>query len=198
MSTRKQNVLSALLLLWITPAFCEVIDKIVTVVNDKFIITLSDIKKERAIQLALGTADLGNDDEVADAIVEKYLVEEQMAQYPPIQIPEERIQEQLGAIKDSHGFSAQELREAVLSKLRRAEFTVQRFGPFIQVTDEEMRKYYDEVYVPTARREGAAIPSLEQARDTIRPVLVVMKIGDEVDTWMNDLLRRTKVEKVSK
>jgi hypothetical protein len=178
-------------------AFGEVIDKIVTVVNDKFIITLSDIQKEKAIQLALGT-DLGNDDEVASALVEKYLVEDQMAQYMPIEIPEERIQERLQAIKDPHGVSPEELRQAVISKLRRSEFTIQRFGPFIQVSDEELRKYYDEVYVPALRREGQPIPGLEQATDTVRQLVVARRIGDELDTWMSDMLRRTKVEKVSK
>jgi hypothetical protein len=29
-------------------------------------------------------------------------------------------------------------------------------------------------------------------------MVIVLKIGDELDLWMNDLLRRTKVEKVSK
>jgi len=197
MSTGKQTVAVIILSLWATTAIAEVIDKIVTVVNDKFIITLSDIRKERAIQGVLGT-DLDNDDEVSSAIVEKHVVEEQIAQYPPIMITEERIQEQLQAIKDPRGFSPQELREAVISKLRRSDFTVQRFGPFVQVSDEEVRKYYDETYVPQLRNEGAPIPTIEQAQDTVRRLLILKKIGDELETWMDELLRRTKVEKVSK
>lgn len=198
MSTGKQTVAVIILSLWATTALAEVIDKIVTVVNDKFIITLSDIRKERAIQGVLGTTDLGNDDEVASAIVAKHVVEEQIAQYPPIMIAEERIQEQLQAIKDPRGFSPQELREAVISKLRRAAFMVQRFGPFVQVSEEELRKYFDEVYVPALRREGEPITTLEQARDTVRNLVVAEKIVPELDMWMSDLLRRTKVEKVSK
>ena len=197
MSTGKQTVAVIILSLWATNALAEVIDKIVTVVNDKFIITLSDIRKERAIQGVLGT-DLGNDDEVASAIVEKHVVEEQIAQYPPIMITEERIQEQLQAIKNPRGFSPQELREAVISKLRRSDFTVQRFGPFVQVSDEEVRKYYDEIYVPQLRNEGSPIPTFEQAQETVRGLLILKKIGDELETWMDELLRRTKVEKVSK
>jgi hypothetical protein len=76
----------------------------VIVINDRFIITLSDIQKERALQLALGTSDLGNDEEVAKSLEEKYLVEEQMAQFTPIEITEERIEERLREIKDSRGF----------------------------------------------------------------------------------------------
>ena len=185
------------LLLGAPQAFGEVIDKIVIVVNDRFIITLSDIQKERTLQLALGT-DLGNDEEVAKALEEKYLVEEQMAQFTPIEIPEERIEEGLREIKDSRGFSQQELRQAVISKLKRLEFMIQRFGPSVRVSDEELRAYYNDVYLPALRRQGAQAPGFEQSSDTVRQIVIARKIGDELDVWMNDLLRRTKVEKVSK
>jgi hypothetical protein len=198
MRNLKQSAICIVLWFWATSAFAEVIDKIVTVVNDKFIITLSDIRKERAIQLVLGGTDLGTDDQVASAIVEKYVVEEQMAQYPMIPITEESIQERLAAIANPRGFSPQELRDAVVSKLRRGAFMVQRFGPFVEVSDEELRKYFDDVYVPALRREGEPIPTLEQARDTVRRLVVAGKIEPELDMWMSDLLRRTKVEKVSK
>ena len=133
-------VLGLLLLSTAVPCLAEVIDKIVVVVNDKFIITLSDIQKERTTQLVFGT-DLGDDDSVANALVDKYLAEEQMTRYRGIEIPEERVQEQLKAIEDSRGLSPDEVREAVIAKLRRAEFAKQRFAPFIRVSDEELRKY---------------------------------------------------------
>jgi hypothetical protein len=198
---RTQRFKSLLLcgaLLWCAnPGFGEVIDKILIVVNDRFIITLSDVQRERALQLALGT-NLGNEDEVAAALVEKHLVEEQMAQYPSIEIPEERIQERMREIGDPRGFSPEQLRQAVLSKLQRSEFITQRFVPFIRVTDEEIQKYYNEVYVPEVRRQGSTVPSLEQAKETVQQNVAVSKISDDLDVWMEDLKRRAKVEKVSK
>jgi len=194
----KSILLSGLLLLCVRPAFGEVIDKILAVVNEKFIITLSDVRKEKGLQLALGGPDLGNDDEVTSALVEKYLMEEQMAQYPPIDIPEKDIEERLREIRDSRGFSPQELRQAVISKSRRAEFLTQRFAPFIRVTDEELRAHYNDVYVPEVRQQGLTVPSFEQATDTVRLRVTVLKIPDELDSWIADLKRRAKVEKVSK
>jgi hypothetical protein len=194
----KAIVVTGLFLFWTIPALGEVIDRIVSVVNDRFIITLSDIQKERARELALGTdTDLGKDDEVASWLVKKHLIEEQMAQYPPIEIPEEEIQERLREIKDSRGFSQEELRQAVIAKLRRREFMTQRFGPFIEVSDEELRTYYNDVYAPAVRREGLPVPSLEQSMNTVRQIVIAQKIGEDFDVWMTDLLRRTKVEKVS-
>ena len=189
--------LSALFFPGAVSSFGEVIDKILVVVNERHIITLSDIQKERTIQLALGT-DLGDDDAVANALVDKYLVEEQMARYRGIEISEERIQERLSAIKDSRGLSPEELRRAVISKLQRSEFASQRFGPFVRVSDEELRKYYEEEYIPLVRRSGVVIPTFEQAKDDVRQILVTLRISDELENWMTELLRRAKVEKVSK
>jgi len=186
-----------LLLLVGVSCFGEVIDRVVVVINDKFIITLSDIQKERSTQLALGTP-LGDDESVANTLVEKYVIEEQVTRYRGIEIPEERVQEHLQAIKNSQGLSPEELRQAVIEKLRRAEFAIQRFGPFIRFSDEELRKYYEDEYAPLARRNGLPVPTFEQASNDIRQILVALRINDELETWMTELLRRTKVEKVSK
>ena len=190
-------VFGLLLLATAAPCLAEVIDKIVVVVNDKFIITLSDIRKERTTQLVLGT-NFEDDNSVANALVDKYLVEEQMTRYRGIEIPEERVQEQLKAITDPRGLSPEELRVAVIAKLRRAEFAAQRFAPFIRVSDEELRKYYEDEYAPLARRNGLPVPTFEEAMNDVRQILITLRISDELDAWMTELLGRAKVEKVSK
>ena len=189
--------LSLFFLLGTAPAFAEIIDKIVVVINDRFIITLSDVQKERTVQLALGT-DLGDDESVADWLVDKYLVEEQMARYRGIEITEEQIQEQLRSIKNSRGLSDEELHQAVMEKLRRAEFANQRFGAFIRISDEELRKYYEDEYVPLARRNGIPVPPFEQVTNDLRKLVTTIRISNELDAWMTELLGRAKVEKVSK
>ena len=85
------------LLAWTLPAFGEVLDRIVAVIDDSFIVTLSDIRKERAIQAVIGN-DAGSDDAIADALVERHLVEEQISQFRDIEIPEQEITERLRLI----------------------------------------------------------------------------------------------------
>ena len=179
------------------PVFGEVIDRIVVIVENKFIITMSDIRKERVIQGALGT-DLGDDDAVAQSLIEKHVIEEQISQFEQIDIPEERITERLNSLKAPAGITPQELRAEVTSKLRRSEFTLRRFGASVRPTDEELHKYYDEEWVPELKRQGVPVPQFEDAREAVRQALIVIKINDEFDAWLTDLLKRTTVEKVSK
>jgi hypothetical protein len=189
--------MTAVFLLAATSVFGEVIDRIMVVVENKFIITLSDIRKERVIQSALGT-DLGNDSAVADSLIEKRVVDEQISQYEQLEIPEDRVTERLKAIKVPDGVTPEEIRAAVISKLRRSEFTLRRFGPFIRISDEELRKYFDEEYVPELRRKGVPVPRFEDVSEAVREAILLTRIGTEFDAWLTDLLKRTTIEKVSK
>jgi len=188
---------AAALLLVTLPALGEVLDRIVVIVDNSFIITLSDIRKERAIQSALGS-NPGSDDELADALVERHLVEEQLAQYRNLDVSEDDINKRLAKIEKPAGVSDKELREAVIGELRRFEFMADRFGQFIRASDEELQQYFNEVYAPELRRNGLPVPPVEQGMEAVRANVVAVKMKQEVDNWIADLRRRSTIEKISK
>ena len=72
------------------PVVAEIIDRIAVVIDNKFIVTLSDIRKERAIQKALD-GNPGDDDSVIETLIEKHLIEEQIALFREIEIDEEAV-----------------------------------------------------------------------------------------------------------
>jgi parvulin-like peptidyl-prolyl isomerase len=173
----------------------EVIDRIVAVIDNNFIITLSDMRLERAIQKALG-GDPGNDESLIEALFERHLVEEQIALFREIEIDEQAVDERLRGIQVPNGLSTEELRDAVRAELRRYEFSVQRFRPFIQVSDDELRKYFEEVAVPALRKNGQPIPTVEQGMLDVRPNVIAEKMAMEVSEWLTDLRRRSTIEKI--
>ena len=177
------------------PAVSEVIDRIVVVIDSNFIITLSDIRKERAIQKALG-GDPGDDDSLIEALIEKHLVEEQIGLFRELDIDEEAVNDRLRGVQTPTGVSADELRDAVRAELKRYEFSVQRFRPFIRVTDDELRKYFEEVAIPALKKNGQPIPTVEQGMLDVRPVLIAEKMITEVNVWLADLRRRSTIEKI--
>jgi parvulin-like peptidyl-prolyl isomerase len=185
------------LLLMTLPALGEVLDRIVVIIDNSFIITLSDIRKERAIQSALGS-NPGSDDELADALIERHLVEEQLAQFRNIDVSEDDIAKRLAKIEKPAGVSDKELREAVIGELRRFDFMAERFGQFIRVSDEELLNYFNEVYAPELRRNGLPVPPAEQGMEAVRANVVAVKMKQEVDNWLADLRRRSTIEKISK
>jgi parvulin-like peptidyl-prolyl isomerase len=179
------------------PVFSEIIDRIAVVIDNNFIITLSDIRRERAIQRALG-GNPGDDDSVIEALIEKHLIEDQIALFREIDIAEEAVNERLRGIQTPNEVSSEELREAVRAELKRFEFTVQRFRPFIRVNDEELRKYFEEIAIPALRNNGQPIPTVEQGMLDVRPNVIAEKMNAEVSEWLADLRRRSTIEKILK
>jgi hypothetical protein len=190
-------VAGALFLLLGVPVFGEILDRIVVVIDDKFIVTLSDIRKERSIQVALGS-NPGTDDDIVEALIERHLVEDQISQFLEIDVPEEAVTQRLGAIGNPPGVSTQDLRESLIGELRRRQFIIERFQQFIRVSDEEVQEYYNEVYVPEARRRGERILPLEEVAEQIRQNKIAEKTNDEVGSWLKELKRRSRIEKILK
>src|SRR5262245_10256539 len=193
--TSNSIILMGLMLLWTIPVFGELLDRIVAVVDDSFIITLGDIRKERAIQSTIGN-DAGSDDAIADALIERHLVDQQIAQFRDIEIPEQEITERLRLIGNHPGVSDNDLRTAVTGDLRRHQFMVERFEQFIRVSDEELLKYFNETYAPELRRRGEPVPSTEEGMQAVRQTVVILKMNEEVTDWLNDLKRRSLIEKI--
>ena len=189
-------LLTAAFLLAAAPAWGELLDGIIVIIDNGFIITLSDIRKERAIQSAFGR-NPGSDDDIAEALVERYIVDQQIAQFRDIEVPQEAVDERLRSIPKPAGVSESELRSAVVAEVRRSEFMIERFRQFIRVSDEELLKYYNEVYVPALRARGEAVPPPEQGTEAVRQNVIALKMAQEIDIWMADLRRRTTVEKIS-
>lgn len=177
-------------------ASAEVLDRITAVIDNTFIITLSDIRKERAIQTALGSKP-GQDDEILDALIERRLIDVQVAQYREIEIDNAAVEARLEAIGSPRDISRAELREAITGEQRRFEFMVQRFRQFIRVTDEEARRYYEDVLVPELRGKGATIPAAEEGIVLVRPNVIAEKMNQEVNEWLKELRRRSNVEKIT-
>lgn len=171
----------------------EVLDKLVAVINGKTIITLSDVRKERAILTALDDKPL-NDEAVLQEMIERHLVEEQIAQFPEIDIPRDQVEERLRQVSDPGGVSSADLRAAIEAQMRRLEFFIVRFRQFIRTSDEEIRGYYDAVFSPAMRDAGQPIPPLDQVRDEIQRNVAGEKMNEEVKAWLEGLRRRNYVE----
>lgn len=174
----------------------EILDRIAAVIDDRFIITLSDIRKERAMQSALGR-EPGSDDSILDALIERHFVDEEIAQFREIEVPENIVSERLQQLKAPQGVSVEDLRGAVVGEYRRAQFMIERFQQFIRVSDEELQKYYDEVYTPEVRSRGGRVQPLQEVVDAIRQNKAVEKMNEEVTSWLIELRRRSAVEKIS-
>jgi hypothetical protein len=179
-------------------ARAEVIDRMVAVV-DGHIITASDLRQEREIRKQLGEKPIEDDLALAKQLADQYLIERQIIDYPNIDVTDREIEAELAKRAPSATAtpSAPAVREAVRRRLQIQKFFEVKFRQSIRLTDEEVRKYYEDVFVPEARARGiASIPPLADSDITqaIRQNLVQEKLDHEVTVWLEAIRRRSTIE----
>jgi parvulin-like peptidyl-prolyl isomerase len=173
-------------------AGAETIDRIMAVVNGR-IITLSDLRKEREIMAVLGDP-AGTDDELVKTLVDRFLLEEQIAQFPGLDVSDDEVTERVKMITDLHGLDAAEIRDAIALKIQRRKYFDLRYRQFVLVSNEEIRNYYETVFTLEARKQGVAIPELGQIENEIRENVFEEKLSREVESSLESLRSRSNVE----
>jgi len=182
---------------WLLASFClhaEILDRIVAVVDGN-IITLSDLQQEREIRARLGEKPIDDDKALLQELIENRLIESQMADFPGVEVTDEEVDAELKKTQARQGAASQAVREAVRKRLQMQRYFDVRFRQFLRASDEEVRKYYDEVFVPEARKRGVnPVPSFEQVADMIRMNIIEEKLDHEVMGWLEAIRRRSNIE----
>jgi len=173
-------------------ACAEVIDKIAAVVNGR-IITLSDIRLEHEIQQVLGDPQETNE-ELLKSMIDRALLEEEMSQFPSLDVSDDEVDERMKAISDLRGVAPSAVRNAIVHKLQRRRYLEIRYRQFIVVSSEEIEKEYETVFVPEAIRRGITVPDLKTIEENLRMILSEKKISQEVEESLRDLHARGNVE----
>lgn len=182
--------------LWLIPFSVrgEIIDKIVAEVDGR-IITLSDARQERTIRERLGDKPIDDDKVLIQQMIEDRLIESQIADFPGIEAADEEVDAYLEKIRERNGPPSPELREAVRRRVQKAKYFDVRFRQFLRATDEDVKKYYDDVFVPEARTRGLnPIPPFEQVSDAVRQNVIEESLNHEVSVWLEAIRRRSKIE----
>jgi hypothetical protein len=175
------------------PGRGEVIDRVVAVVEGH-VITLSDLRQERATRAQLGEKALENDKALAKELVDQYIIERQISDYPNIDVTDDEVTAELAKVK---GRVSDALRDDIRHRIRMQKFIDVKFRQLIRPTDEEIQKYYEEVFVPEARAKGLQpIPPLSDPAmaAAIRENVIQESVNHELDVWLEAMRRRSSIE----
>jgi parvulin-like peptidyl-prolyl isomerase len=173
-------------------AQAEVIDKIAAVVDGR-IITLSDIRKEHQIGAVLGDP-VETDDVQLKSLIDRALLEGEMAQVPGLDVSESEIDERMKSIQDLRGMALPDIRNAISQRIQRDRYKRQRYRQFIVVSNEDIRIEYESVFVPEAKRRGIDVPDLSQVQNEIQEILFESKVSEEIETSLISLRARSNIE----
>jgi parvulin-like peptidyl-prolyl isomerase len=176
------------------PANGEVIDRIVAVVA-KHIITLSDIRAERTMRQVLGEPTPENDHELLEELIDQHIIHTQLDSFPGADPTDPEIDARLAEIKDYRGLSREVVREAVREHLRRELFVDEKFRQFTTAKEEEIKKYYENVFLPAARSRGLnPLPSQQDLQPMLEHNVVEEKVATQVKSWLQQMRKTIALE----
>jgi len=189
----------------------DVIDRI-AVTLDNQIITESEIAREIRLSAFLNGSPLDFSPEArrkaAGRLVEQKLIrrEVELGHYPEpgkeevaamlrqIQSQRFRDAEDYRQALEKCGVSEDELNAHLLWQLTLLRFIDARFRPGIQVSDEEVRAYFDrEQSKPEETADPGKRPKFEDLRDQIRETLINQRVDQELDDWLAATRKRTRI-----
>jgi len=166
-----------------------------------YAITLSDVKAA----LALGLVDVppeAAEPAVIERLVDRQLVLTEVARFAPpepspaavareVDAIEMRTGGRLAVIMETTGLDEGRIRDIARDTLRIAAYLDQRFGPTVQLTEEEVLQYY-RMHPDEFTREGRLMPFAE-ADDLARERASGERRAATVAQWMRDLRARAEI-----
>ena len=189
----------------------EIIDRIAVSVGDR-VITVSDIEREIRVNSFLnGTRpDLSRASKraTAEKMVEQKLIQRELetSRYPqpdPGEIEPALAEFKATQFKDDaeyasaladYGITDQDVRNELLWQRTLLRFIGIRFRPGVQVSDEDIQKYFQESVEPAARAAHPGQPvTLEDYRNQIEEKLTGDRADQEMDRWLKEARKRTEI-----
>jgi len=165
-------------------------------------VTLTDV---RAV-VGLGLVEPGpGADREAVALrraIDRELLLDEVARFPPPEPSTVALAEEVAAMKAragtefdalaaSTGLDERRLQELARQTLRIRAYVAQRFGTAAQVTEEEVRKYYDD-HPAAFMRDGTLLP-FEAAEPAARQQAAAERLAVTIDQWIDDLRMRAEI-----
>lgn len=172
----------------------QVIDRMVAVVEGH-VITQSDLQQEREVRTLLGEKAATDDAALIREMIDDYLIERQSSDFPGADVTPEEIDAELKNSTPQAGTASPAIRAAIGNRIRMRKYFDLRFRQFIRPSDEDLQKYYNDVFVPEAKNRGLnPVPPLAQITDAIRNNVVQEQMNHEIDVWLEAIRARSNIE----
>ena len=188
-------------MLWLTPLHAQqVIDRVVARIGGD-VVTLSDVRA--AAGLGIVAAPQGDALQPAlNQLVERRLVLIEVQRFPPPEPAAAAVDAELAAIRmragaaltqlmRSTGLDDMRLRETARENVRISAYLDQRFGTTVQVTDDEVDRYY-RAHSDEFLRDGLLIPFAE-AEPVARQKAAAERRQTTIAQWVTGLRNRADV-----
>jgi len=193
----------------------QTVDQILTLVNDD-VITRMDLLWSIAMdpQAPSPVGPVGSDllGRKLDVMIDERLITQEATRVPSPEITRDEIDKKKAELIKSFqsevqfrervgsvGLTPQKIDELIRQRIMIDRFVEFRFRSFVLITEQDIKRFYDEVLAPAIRNRGAVPPALDaiqdgrSVRDGISATLKQRKINDEVERWLSQARQRADI-----
>lgn len=86
-----------------------------------------------------------------------------------------------------HGFTPDEIQDRMHERLAILKFVDVRFGVVVQVSNADVRNYYDQVLTPELKQSKQPLPGFRTVAPKIRQILRQRQVSNLIDEWLKSL-----------
>jgi hypothetical protein len=188
----------------------EVVDRWVATINNRELITYTDLLWQLALQPDTPLDSPRSEDlqRVLNLLLDQRLISQEAGKLPTITPSDADVDKALNELVKRFpsqsafyertarvGLTGEGLREIVRQRVEIENYLNFRFRSFTIISTQEIADYYRDVFVPRHRRvsPGRIVPTLEQATPEIERTLTENKIESDTDAFLEDARTRADI-----
>jgi hypothetical protein len=182
----------------------------VAVVNEEVILE-SDVQEELRLAAFQPFRDANRNnthEQVVERLINRVLILQQARLQPEEPTSDKDVQEQLDNLRKvipdckeyhceteggwnkfvaDHGFTMEELTKRLRERMEVLRFIEERFRSGIEISDQEVRDYYDKTLMPQYAMDHATPPKLDMISNRIQEILLQQQVNNLLEDWLKSL-----------
>ncbi len=188
-----------------------VLDRVVADVDGQAILA-SDVDDEirfSALQPGVEPSDDNTPPRALNRVIDRVLIDQQRVLQPGVAVVSQRdvdqaidtMRKQISAATNTdcesdagwkaflaqHGFTPDEIQDRMRERLAILKFIDVRFGVVVQVSNADVRNYYDQVLTPELKQSRQPLPDFRTVAPRIREILRQRQVSNMIDEWLKSL-----------
>ncbi|MGB8479930.1 MAG: SurA N-terminal domain-containing protein [Acidobacteriaceae bacterium] len=188
-----------------------VLDRVVADVDGQAILA-SDVDDEirfSALQPGVEPADDNTPQRALNRVIDRTLIDQQRTLQPGVAVVSQKdvdqaidtMRKQISAATNTdcetdagwkaflvhHAFTPDEIQDRMRERLAILKFIDVRFGVVVQVSNADVRNYYDQVLTPELKQGKQPLPDFRTVAPKIRQILRQRQVSNLIDEWLKSL-----------
>lgn len=185
------------------------IDQLLAAVNGK-VITQGDLDLWRSLNAVVSydksTAPASQENEI-DRLVDQELMRQELKNFSISQEDETKVQARLQSLRDAYaekeglplllqqlGLQESELISYLQLESSIMKFVDFRFRPFVRVSEDEIKAYYENRLALQLEKAKIVLPPLAEVSTRIEEILVEEKVNTALEQWIKEIRQNSRIE----